>query len=96
MILAILGLIDVLAGLLIIFPLASPFLLYLAIFCLIKGIISFPSLSEGDIFIFILGLIDLLASFSLILTYFNFPTLKIVGFLMIGKGIYSFIAGIKF
>lgn len=96
MILAVLGLIDIIAGVSIIFPSTSPFLLYFAIFCLIKGVISIPSLLEGEIFIFILGLIDIAAFFSLTLAYLNFSFLKIVGLLMILKGIYSFITGIKF
>ncbi|GEM_PF-5363684 len=93
MIVSILGLIDIIAGILIIFPSSSMIAFYIAIFCLIKGIISVPSLLEGEILIFLLGLIDILSFFSLILTPFGIQILKIVGYLMVLKGIYSVLTG---
>jgi len=96
MIVLILSLIDMLAGILILHPfLPTTFLFYLAFFCLIKGILSLPSILQADFLIFLFGLIDVLAAISLFLTFFNIQSLKLIGWLILGKGVYSFFTSLR-
>jgi uncharacterized membrane protein HdeD (DUF308 family) len=91
MLLAIISLIDIIAGILLMFPdIFPPIVFYIAVLMIVKSISSLISGLLGRSFIVILGLIDLFAGLMLLFN-FNMPWFWLL--LMI-KGSYSLIVGV--
>ena len=87
MLLFILGLIDLLTGITLLFPNFLAF--YIGVIILLKGITSMFGIPTGDIGIVIMGVIDMVAGIML-LTGFSLPWFWLLPTL---KGIYSMLAG---
>jgi len=87
MLLLILGIVDVLVGVSLVFP---NFLgLYLGIITIIKGLSSMLGLPTGDIIIVLFGLMDMAAGIML-LTGFSVPWFWLI---IVIKGMFSVISG---
>jgi len=87
MLLAIVGLIDILAGISLLFPNFLGF--YLGVIVLLKSISSILGGISSKMFI-VLGVIDLIAGIMLV---FNF-SMPWVWIILVIKGVYSFVIGL--
>ncbi len=88
MLLTILGVIDILVGISLMFPNFLGF--YLGIIILLKGLSSMLAIPSGDLGIVIMGIIDIAAGIVL-LGSFSIPWFWLLPIL---KGIYSFVVGL--
>ena len=88
MILAILGFLDIIAGVCLLFP--NFFGFYMGIIMLLKGLSSMTSIPSGDIGILVMGIIDISAG-AILLLNFSIPWLWLI---LLIKGIYSLIIGL--
>ena len=89
MIIAILGILDIIAGISLIFP--NPLVYYIGIIILIKGIFSVVASFAAKYFLDFMGFIDIAVGIIL-LFHFSIPFFWI---LPIIKGVYSLIAGLS-
>ena len=87
MILAILGFLDIIAGVCLLFPNFLGF--YIGIIILLKGLSSMTAIPSGDIGILIMGAIDISTGIILLLN-FSVPWLWLI---LVIKGVYSFLVG---
>jgi hypothetical protein len=88
MLMFILGMLDIVAGVSLVFPSFIGF--YVGIIMLLKGLPSLLSLASGDIVIFIMGLVDILAGILLV-TSFYIPWFWLIP---VVKGLVSLISGL--
>jgi uncharacterized membrane protein HdeD (DUF308 family) len=88
MLLAIIGLIDIIAGLSLLFPNFLGF--YLGVILLLKSLTSILGGIASKSLFFLLGIIDLVAGLMLVLN-FNLPWVWLI---LIVKGLYSFVVGL--
>lgn len=87
MILTILGFLDIIVGVCLLFPNFLGF--YIGIIMLLKGLSSMTAIPSGDIGILIMGAIDISTGIILLLNL-SIPWLWLI---MMAKGIYSLIVG---
>jgi uncharacterized membrane protein HdeD (DUF308 family) len=88
MLLVILGIIDILAGISMLYPNFLAF--YLGVLVLLKGISSMLSLATKNAGIVIMGVIDIVVGLSLVFG-FSIPLLWLI---MIVKGAFSLVSGL--
>ncbi len=89
MILAILGFLDIIAGVCLLFPNFLGF--YMGIIMLLKGLSSMTSIPSGDTGILIMGVIDISAG-AILLLNFSIPWVWLI---LMAKGFYSILIGIS-
>lgn len=88
MLLTILGIIDIIAGLSLLFPNFLAF--YIGVFMTLKGVSSMFSIATKNVSIVIMGIIDIVAGLSLVFG-FSVPLLWLI---VIAKGAISFVSGL--
>ena len=87
MLLAILGIVDILGGIILLFPNFLAF--YLGIIIILKGLSSMLSLASGNLAIIILGIVDIIAGIMLIFSF----SLPFIWLILIVKGFFSLVSG---
>lgn len=96
LIVKIFGTLDLLAGVILLFNIHNPLTNIFVFYCIMKGIWSIISSIAASYYFDWMGLTDLLNGICLLLVRFNifFPNLfKIVGVIMIIKGLYIILSG---
>ena len=88
MILAILGIIDILAGISLLVPNFLAF--YLGIIIILKGISSMFGVATGNVAIIVMGIVDIIAGILLVSGF----SLPLIWLLMIVKGFFSLVSGL--
>ena len=88
MLLALLGIIDILAGISLIYPNFLAF--YIGIIIILKGVSSMLGVAAGNLVIVILGIIDVVAGISLVLGL----AVPWIWLLLIVKGFFSLVSGL--
>ena len=101
MFLAILGVLDILGGVLLAIAgfipyTGSGFILTLGVVFIIKGIISYLAAAAKGFFFDLMGVLDLIAGIMLVLATHDFILFffPYIGILLIIKGVYSFVMGL--
>ena len=89
MIIAILGVLDIIAGISLVFP--NPLVYYIGIIFLIKGILSVIASFGAQFYLDFMGFIDLIVG-AMLLFHFSIPFFWILPLI---KGAYSLIAGLS-
>jgi len=88
MLLAILGIVDMLGGITMLFPNFLAF--YIGVIILLKGISSMLSLVTGNLVIIILGIVDIIAGLMLIFSF----SLPFIWLILIVKGFFSLVSSL--
>jgi hypothetical protein len=101
MFLAILGVLDIIGGILLglsgfIPYIGSGFVSFFGIILIMKGIISWISGAAKGFFLDFMGILDIIAGIMLILATYGFVIFffPYIGILLLLKGIYSFVIGV--
>lgn len=88
MLIAILGIVDILGGITMLFPNFLAFYLGLIIF--LKGLSSMLSLASGNIVIIAMGVVDIVAGLMLLFSF----SLPFIWLILIVKGFFSLVSGL--
>ena len=101
MLLAILGVLDIIAGALLGFSgmftyAGSFFVMVIGIILLIKGVGSYIAAAAGGFFLDFMGILDIISAIMLVLTSFGFVVFffPYFGIFMVIKGVYSIVMGL--